>query len=311
MNNNTKNSKTCSFKNMLVYALVFALLLFINSLVSSSVDEGTTARTLFISLFIVASLLLNIVGITFFTLLVVCYFYKIIKGWKNIRLGKLNIVKFFLGPWMLGQQAVLGTIFILSKYERPMETGVFDKYLFFQGSIDMGSELIFVATIALYVLFGFTASWYVVFKLEEIESKISFPQTFMNVFWILKYHIMFFFFWSILVSSNDSRIVPNDFRNMFLLVTLLYFLSILLIVIMHKLNIPRVVRLLLAPIFIVIWLIIGSDGNTARAEQIPIWHDNPHYMVRSKKHATMIEWHNLCDDFFGDPKPHYTHLYEK
>jgi hypothetical protein len=231
-----------------------------------------------------------------------------VLAWKDIKIDKLSVVKFFLGPWMLIPQIIVGTIAILSIYQRPMETGVFDRFLFFQGSIDMGGELTFVATIALYVLFGFIASWYATLKLEKLDSKTSFLKMFIYLLRVLKYHIIVFLLWNI-GSDYDSRVVPNDFRNMFLLVFFLYFFTMILIVMMRKLNLSRSIRLIIAPIFTVIWLIIGADGNTARAKQIPIWNDNPHYIVTSKKHAIMIAWHNLCDDFFGDPKPHYTHQY--
>jgi hypothetical protein len=251
-------------------------------------------------------LLEMIFSLTLFVSFLVCYSNNAIKEWKEIKLDGINILKFLFSPWMIFPQTILGTVLILSIYERPVETGNFDKYLFFQGSIDMGSELIFVSTIALYVLFGFTASWYATLKLEELDVKTSLVKMLRYLFWVLKYHIIILLLWNI-DNGSDLRVVPNDFRNMFLWVFLLYFLSIVLIVMMRKLNMARIIRLIFAPTFMVIWLIVGSDGNTARAGQIAIWEDNPHYIVTSEKHAIMIAWHNLCDDFFGDPKPHYTY----
>jgi len=297
MDINNSNKKVCSFNTFLLYIILFVLL--------SSVLNLLETRD------IIGRGLLDFQAIWVIILVlsvVVCYFYNAGLAWKDIKINKSNIVKVLIGPWMFIPQIFLGTFTILSIYQRPMETGVFDKFLFFQGSIDMGCELIFVATIALYVLFGFIASWYAVLKLEELDNKSTFLQMFTYLVKVLKYHIAIFIFWGILCDC-DARIIPNDFRNMFLLVFFLYLFTMILIVIMRKLNLSRGIRLIIAPIFIVIWLIIGSDGNTARAKQIPIWNDNPHYVVTSKKHAIMIAWHNLCDDFFGDPKPHYTHQY--
>ena len=305
MNKHEKNDQYCSFRSFYIYVILFITLLFVTNFLQSCCDISDTVKFPLVPVAIEM-----ILGMFLFTSVIVCYFYNIVRMWKNIKLETLDIFKFFLGPWMLLPQAMFGTVFILSVYPRPMETGIFDKFLFFQGSIDMGCELIFVATIALYILLGFTASWYTVLKLEELDVKTSLFKMFRYSFFVLKYHILVFILWNI-NNSCDARVVPNDFRNMFLLVFLLYFLSIVLIVIMHKLNVPRIIRLIFAPTFIVLWLIIGSDGNTARAKQVPIWKDNPHYVVTSKKHAVMIAWHNLCDDFFGDPKPNYTYQYEK
>jgi len=293
---NKINQKICSFN---AFFLCSVLLLAFPILI----------RILPESIFLVVLGTLNtILLMTLFVSVVVCYFYNIVLAWKDIKVDKLSVVKFFLGPWMLIPQIILGTIGILSIYQRPMETGVFDRFLFFQGSIDMGGEQTFVATIALYILFGFIASWYATLKLEALDSKTSFLKMFIYLLRVLKYHLVIFFLWGT-STEYDDWIVPNDFRNMFLLVFFLYLFTMILIVMMRKLNLSRSIRLIIAPIFTVIWLIIGADGNTARAKQIPIWNDNPHYVVISKKHAIMIAWHNLCDDFFGDPKPHYTHQY--
>ncbi len=303
MYKDTRYSKNCSFKFFFIFAIFLGILEFVKNVIFSYVE---TLESFMVVPIVFAEMVL---WPTFFILFLVCYIYNTFREWKNINLEWQSVAKFFLGPWMFIPQVLLGTITILSIYQRPMETGIFDRFLFFQGSIDMGGELVFVATIALYVLFGFTASWYAVLKLDELDRKTSFFKMFIHILWVLKYHIIIFLLWGI-SSEYDNRIVPNDFRNMFLFVSLLYFLTIVLIIIMRKLNVAKSIRLVFAPIFIVFWLYVGSDGNTARANQIPIWGDNPHYVITSKKHAVMIAWHNLCDDFFGDPKPHYTHQYK-
>jgi len=298
------NKKVCSVKKFFLYGVLLIGLSIITPSASSYLNLYTYSYFFMILNF------LEIVLITLvFLFALKCYFYKIVLNGKNIKSNKLNVIKFFLGPLMLIPQVILGIVVILSIYERPMETGVFDRFLFFQGSIDMGGELLFVATIALYVMFGFLVSWYSVLKLEEVKNEISFLKMLTHLVWVLKYHIAVFVLWGVVSSTDDRCIIPNDFRNMFLWVSLLYILTIILIIFMKKLNISRTLNLIIAPVFMVMWLIIGSDGNTARAKQIPIWGNNPHYVVTSRKHAIMIGWHNLCDDFFGDTKPHYTHQY--
>lgn len=72
------------------------------------------------------------------------------------------------------------------------------------------------------------------------------------------------------------------------------------ICILNRRRIDRRWKCILAPLFIVLWLIIGSDGNTARAGQLVSSAKNPHYIVRGKRHAIMMSWHRICDSLFGN-----------
>ena len=59
-------------------------------------------------------------------------------------------------------------------------------------------------------------------------------------------------------------------------------------------------RLALAPLFVVLWLVLGSDGNTARAGQIVYAGQDPQPIVRGVRHGVMLAWHRLCDGVLGD-----------
>ena len=212
-----------------------------------------------------------------------------------------HLVKFLIGPWMIIPLAfTIALIFGAGIYEWPESSGDYEKYLFFQGNIDMGGACLFAGTLMLYLFFGFTAAWYLVLKLDELEVNNSFSQTITKAFWYLKFHILAFIIGGTMNLGYDARVTPNDFRNMFLLAGLLYLLSIFYICILHKLKVSRNWKLILAPIFMILWFAIGSDGNTASAGQLVSSETNPHYIIRSKKHGIMMSWHKLCDSIFRD-----------
>ncbi len=194
-------------------------------------------------------------------------------------------------------------------YEWPEFSGNYEQYIFFQGSIDMGGACLFAGILSVYLFFGFTAGWYLVLKLEEITEQ-SFIKIIVNGLMILKYHILAFVVGSTITRGYDALVTPNDFRNMFLFAGLLYSLSFLNICILHKLSINRMLKLILAPTFIFFWIVIGSDGNTARAGQLVSSEKNPTYIIRGKRHAFMMSWHTLCDSAFGDGQITYVHKSE-
>jgi hypothetical protein len=87
---------------------------------------------------------------------------------------------------------------------------------------------------------------------------------------------------------------------MFLLAGLTYLLSVFVIVVVNRLRLPLSVRLALAPVFTIVWLIVGSDGNTARAGQLVQGGQDPQPITRGVRHSIMLSWHHACDSAFGD-----------
>ena len=184
-------------------------------------------------------------------------------------------------------------------YDPPELHGDLERYIFFQGSTDWGGGCLFAGTVALYVAFGFTAAWYLALKMTEIRPEVSYCGRILKSLWLLKFHIIAFIIGGTAGFDEDTRVAPNDFRNMFVLASVIYALSILLIaVVPHRVGLAP--RILVAPLFTIFWIIVGSDGNTARAGQLVQSDQDPQPIIRSKRHAVMMSWHNLCDSAFGD-----------
>lgn len=191
------------------------------------------------------------------------------------------------------------TCFLFGSYEGD-EIGHLQKIpLFLQGSTDMGGSDLFAATMASYIVFGFLGSVYLTLALARFPSMGMLKDVVRSV-WILKYHIALFFIFGQINIAYDSHIRPNDFRNMFLLASLLFGASILWVAFLHCRPLRLRLRLTLAPVFIVLWLILGGDGTTAKAGQVLNAGENPVNRPRSIRHGIMLGWHKVCDDLLGD-----------
>ena len=210
---------------------------------------------------------------------------------------------FLLGPWMIIPTGVAFTWLSLLVYGDPPEIHRhLERALFLQGSTDWGGGCLFAATIGLYVTFGFTAAWYLVLNLNSGLPPVSFGRTLIKSLWFLKFHIIAFIIGGTANWGYDAYVTPNDFRNMFMLAALIYALTVLLIVTLYSMRLSTPIRLILAPIFTVIWLIVGSDGNTARAGQLVFSGQDPQPIIRGTRHAIMLSWHHVCDSLMGDIK---------
>lgn len=175
-----------------------------------------------------------------------------------------------------------------------------ERHLFLQGSTDLGGGCLFAGTTSLYVFFGFTAAWYLTLVLRDFPAALSFRRVLLKSLWCLKFHLLFFIIAGTACWNYDAFVTPNDFRNIFLFAALVYALSILWIVALRNIRLPLPARLALAPLFVVLWLILGSDGNTARAGQLVHAGQDPQPIVRGVRHGVMLAWHHLCDSVLGD-----------
>jgi hypothetical protein len=218
-----------------------------------------------------------------------------------IKLPSLSkVLEFIFGPWMiLPQSFIVAIIFGGFIYEWPESTMNYEKYIFFQGSIDMGGACIFAGVILVYIFFGFTASWYLTMKLNQITYQ-SYLHTVLHSLSVLKYHFVFFIIGSLVNIPDDAYAGSNDFRNMFLFVFFIYLLSILFICFLKKYKIKFSTKIILAPTLVIVWLFIGSDGNTERAGQFVSSDKNYVYKIRGKRHSIMVSWHKLCDSQLGE-----------
>lgn len=175
---------------------------------------------------------------------------------------------------------------------------------FLQGSTDWGGSNLFAVSTAAYLVFGVLASIYLTLRLAERVPAPTFWGDLKGALWLLKFHLLLFLIAGPeLAYSYDGRVTPNDFRNLLLLVFLLYGLTVVGIVALYRRGASLPVRLSLAPALLVAWLIVGIDGNTAKAGQVLNAGIDPDWTPRSPLHAVMLGWHRLCDGVLGDVGP--------
>jgi len=221
--------------------------------------------------------------------------------WLGIRMPRQGIARLLTGPLMIIPQGLIVAIAVGGFIYNPPEIhGHLERHIFLQGSTDLGGGCLFAGTIALYVVFGFTSAWHLTITLSASDNATSFWRTILKAFWILKFHILAFIIGGAANIGYDARITPNDFQNMFLFAGVIYILSILFICALHLTRFRLRLKLASAPLFAVLWLLIGSDGNTQRAGQLVQAGQDPQAIVRGKRHAVMVSWHKLCDATFGD-----------
>jgi hypothetical protein len=128
----------------------------------------------------------------------------------------------------------------------------------------------------------------------------GFWRTVIRSLWLLKFHILAFMIGGTANIGYDARVSPNDFRNIFLFAGMIYLLSVLFVAALHATRLGPRIKIALAPLFTVLWLMIGSDGNTARAGQLVQSGQDPQLITRGSRHAIMLSWHHLCDSVLGD-----------
>lgn len=220
--------------------------------------------------------------------------------WLGTRMQRQGIGPLLTGPLMIIPQGLVVAVAVgMFMYEPPEIHGHLERHIFLQGNTDWGGGCLFAGTVALYVVFGFTSAWYLMLSLGSADIR-GFWRTAIRSLWLLKFHILAFLIGGTADFGYDARVTPNDFRNIFLFAGLIYLLSILFIAALHSTRLDPRIKIALAPLFTVLWLIIGSDGNTARAGQLVQSGQDPQPITRSSRHAIMLSWHHLCDSVLGD-----------
>jgi len=125
----------------------------------------------------------------------------------------------------------------------------------------------------------------------------------------LRFHALLFLIGGTANLWYDTRIGPNDFRNMGLWAGSLYVLSTVWIIGLSRTRLSLAWRMALAPALIAGWLWLGADGNTTKAGQIVYAGQDPVHEARSVRHAIMLSWHALCDRTLGnEPNAWLRHL---
>lgn len=171
--------------------------------------------------------------------------------------------------------------------------------LFLQGSTDLGGGCLFAGTMVLYVVFGVLAAAYLTLKLDEQRAR-GFLHDLSRSVWLLKWHAVAFVLGGLANVSYDGLVLENDFRNMFILAAVVYILSVVLITWLRQTKLGLSGRLLLAPLWVFAWLIVGADGTTPRAGQVVNSGEDPVIAPRGIRHGIMLNWHEVCDTVLGD-----------
>ena len=223
----------------------------------------------------------------------------------SMRLGaacpRQGAARMLTGPLLIIPQGLAIAISVaLFIYEPPEIHGHLERHLFLQGNTDWGGGGLFAGIVAIYVAFGFTAAWHLALSLQDLPASVSFGRACLKSLGILKFHLLLFLVAGTAPWPYDARVTPNDFRNLFLFAAGIYACTLLWIVALRTVRLPMSARLALAPLFTVLWLILGSDGNTARAGQLVQAGQDPQPIVRGVRHGLMLSWHRLCDSALGD-----------
>jgi hypothetical protein len=105
--------------------------------------------------------------------------------------------------------------------------------LFLQGSTDWGGSNIFAVTVVLYVWFGLTGGAWLALVSHMRPARSSFASVLRANIWSMRFHASLFLLFGILTwspwSSVQDRDPDPDFRNIFVLVVVLYAASFLLV----------------------------------------------------------------------------------
>lgn len=148
--------------------------------------------------------------------------------------------------------------------------------------------------------FGLLGAFYTILRMQTSPRWPTFGGELRNNLSLLVFHGVVFVIGGNACVSYDSNIGPNDFRNMFLFVILVYATSALVVTAIGRSKLRLGPKLLLAPLAIYCWLILGWDGNTAKSGQVLSSHEDPAFLPRSARHRVMLAWHQLCDSVLGD-----------
>ena len=86
-----------------------------------------------------------------------------------------------------------------------------------------------------------------------------------------------------------------DLPVLLMTATAVYLASFLFIVWFDGRGLPGWAKTMLAPLFFIIWLALGSDGQTPRAGQMLADFEEPFHATRGLRHGTMLLWRSWRD----------------
>jgi hypothetical protein len=86
---------------------------------------------------------------------------------------------------------------------------------------------------------------------------------------------------------------------MFVLVLRLYAASFFVVTWLSRQRLSLVTKVLVSPVMLYLWLVIGSDGNTPKAGQM-LFGYQPLRTARGVRHGIMLQWYRVCDVVLDD-----------
>ena len=205
-------------------------------------------------------------------------------------------------PFMLLPSALVA-IWLFGSYGPPEITQA-RLPLFLQGSTDWGGSNIFAVTVALYLWFGIVGAAWLTVVSHGRTGDLSVVKALLTNIWQLRFHIGLFLFFGIATwnpwSSSQYRDPDPDYRNMFVLVLLLYGASFFVVTWLSRRRLPLAAKVLISPVMLYLWLVIGSDGNTPKAGQMLFAGQKPTRTARGIRHGIMLNWYRVCDIVLRD-----------
>jgi len=199
-------------------------------------------------------------------------------------------------PWLIIPWGLIVSLSTGGRYQ-PWQIATAAIPLILQGSDDWGGSCLFAGWIANYLFFTFAA------PIQVILYTRNFPPTgyfaiLRRVIWRLKWHIILFAVLGPAWIGYDSRVTPNDHRNMFIFFAIYYCLLLFYVSALLYYN-PRL-PLLWGVIPSLLLVFFMMDGITSKAGQ---WnragYDTPP-VVRGVRHGLFLKWHFICDHLLGD-----------
>ena len=177
------------------------------------------------------------------------------------------------------------------------------KVSFLRGSDDYGCSNLFAAATALYVTFGVLASWYLSRRLPESRQAKTFAGDIARSIWILKFHVAAFAAGGYVFGESggcDER-YGSDFRNVFLLVCVVYAIALLSTVWAYRLGWSALIRDAVGPLAVAVWVVVGADGMTPKTWLVREG-DGVAVETRSRRHEWMRRWYDQCERTLGSTR---------
>ena len=206
-----------------------------------------------------------------------------------------SLAFFALSVW-LDRQA--GFAFPPTEVSRRPET-----LLFLQGGTDWGGAELFAFSAIALPLFGLLAAMYLSLCLRTLPAATSFQHR-LGLSWrIVSTYCGFFLMIALIVwlppYYGAKCSCENDLPVLFLTAAVVFIATHFLIVWLAGTRLPGWTKTLLAPLFLALWLALGSDGQTPRAGQMLASDEEPFPATRGFRHGAMLAWRRLCLLPFG------------